>query len=222
MGKENDIEQDMDVISDPGAENAGMQKSFEIFSRCLNYICRPFGTDPQGAVYRTWGACLLLMTILFISAIFEARLIHSTYNEAAPISIAAIWTAVVQLLTGLVGTFVLRRFPTEFSVGFFLGLMVVVAQQNFILFATFSDPTFNMLSEVKTSKLFAALLFITGFFYVVFVLMLTNFREHILLAPVDVKRVISRLGSVERGSDITPVSGNTNSKASFEHYVDND
>lgn len=208
-GKENDIEQDLDAFSDAGG-NGGIYRSFEICNRCLNVICRPFGGDPQGSVYKMWGICLISITVLFVAAVLEARLMHSTYDEAAPISIAAIWTAVVQLLMGIVGTFVLRRFPTEFSVGFFLGLMVIVAQQNFILFATFSDPTFNMLSEVKSSKLFAALLLITGVIYVIFAIMLAHFREHILLAPVDVKRVISRLGSVERDEEITPVSSNTN------------
>ena len=91
-----------------------------------------------------------------------------------------------------------------------------------------------MLSEVKASKTFSALLFVTGVSYVIFVLMLENFRDHVLLAPVDVKRVISRLGSssgvVNGGgddasimgceSDTTPVSTNTNSRASFEQFFD--
>jgi len=120
---------------------------------------------------------------------------QSTYGSA-PIVIAAIWTALVQIFMGVVGTFVLRRFPTEFSVGFFLGLLVIVAQQNFILTATFLDPTFNMLSEQKSSKFFAFLILITGITYIAFAIMLTHFRHEILLAPEDVKSVISTLGSM--------------------------
>ena len=122
---------------------------------------------------------------------------RTTYGSA-PIVVAAIWTALVQLFMGVVGTFVLRRFPTEFSVGFFLGLLLIVAQQNFILFATFSDVTFNLLSEQKSSKLFAALIFLTAVIYLAFAVLLTHFRDQILLAPVDVKTVITRLDSISR------------------------
>ena len=131
---------------------------------------------------------------------YVANVMKQTYG-AAPIVIAAIWTALVQLLMGILGSFVLRRFPTEFSVGFFIGLLVVIAQTNLILFGTFTDPTFNMLSEHTSSKLFAALIFITALVYLVFVVMLTHFRRQISLAPADVKSVITRLGSVSREED---------------------
>ena len=152
-----------------------------------------------------------------------AKFLQSTVGSK-PIVFAAIWTAVVQLLVGVLGTFVLRRFPTEFSMGAFLGILVVITQQNFILFATFSDVTFNMLTEQKSSKMFAALLFLTAIVYIVFGLMLTHFRDQILLAPVDVKSVISRLGSLSQSQDEEDenMQGRTeeDKKENYVQYVD--
>lgn len=157
----------------------------------IHVLCRPFEGDPQGSVHRMWGICLLSMTILFVAAVREAKVMHDTYG-LEPISIAAIWTAIVQLFMGVVGTFVLRRFPTEFSVGFFLGLVLVIAQQNVILYATFSDVSFNT-SEHKSSRPLAIWMLLTGILYMAFAAMLAHFRHHILLAPVDVKTVMSRM-----------------------------
>lgn len=157
------------------------------------------------------------MTILFIAACMEAKLMQSTYGSA-PIVIAAIWTALVQIFMGVVGTFVLRRFPTEFSVGFFLGLLVIVAQQNFILTATFLDPTFNMLSEQKSSKFFAFLILITGIIYIAFAMMLTHFRHEILLAPEDVKSVISALGSMSQDGDVDNNTKSASGAPASEDY----
>lgn len=193
------------------------QKFLRGFDRCTSCLCRPFGGDAQGAVQRLWGLCLFSMTILFIAACMEAKLMQSTYGSA-PIVIAAIWTALVQIFMGVVGTFVLRRFPTEFSVGFFLGLLVIVAQQNFILTATFLDPTFNMLSEQKSSKFFAFLILITGIIYIAFAMMLTHFRHEILLAPEDVKSVISALGSMSQDGDVDNNTKSASGAPASEDY----
>ena len=55
------------------------------------------------------------------------------------LKIASAWTAVIQFSMAILGTFILKRFPTSFSVGFFLGLVLIVAQQNLVLFGTFHN-----------------------------------------------------------------------------------
>lgn len=207
---------DASTVSGISRAEGPMIKLLDKLDGCMSKIFRPFANNPQQSVHRAWGLCLISLTILFIAACVEAKLMRSKYGSS-PIVFAAIWTALAQMFMGAVGTFVLRRFPTEFSVGFFLGLLVIVAQQNLILFATFSDGTFNMLSEQKSSKVFAALILLTAIIYIAFAIMLTHFRDHILLAPADVKSVISRLGSMSHEHD-----NNSEDRKNYNEFDDHE
>jgi zinc transporter ZupT len=98
--------------------------------------------------------------------------------------IASVWTGVVHLALGILGTFVLKRFPTSFSVGFLLGVLVVLANQNLILFATFTryghgTPQTNHTFALLGFTLFCVLSFMA--------LLLVHFKQEVVVAPMDVK-----------------------------------
>ena len=98
--------------------------------------------------------------------------------------IASIWTGLVHLTLGVLGTFVLKRFPTSFSVGFLLGVLVVLANQNLIMFSTFSSYSQGSYSS---NHAFASLGF-TLFVVLSFMsLLLFHFKGDIVVTPMDGK-----------------------------------
>ena len=98
--------------------------------------------------------------------------------------IASVWTGIVHLALGVLGTFVLKRFPTSFSVGFLLGVLVVLANQNLILFATFSGYAYG---SPKTNHSFASLGFTLFCVLAFMALLLVHFKHEVVVAPMDVK-----------------------------------
>lgn len=106
-----------------------------------------------------------------------------SYNGASePLIIASIWTIIVQFCTLAVGTFIIKRFSTPFSVGFLLGLVVFVAQQNLMLSVTFWHTQFgsslhNIIFANLSFALFVVYSFVAAIMY--------NYRQDIMVAPVD-------------------------------------
>jgi hypothetical protein len=107
---------------------------------------------------------------------------------------ASIWTGLIHLFLAVLGTFVLKRFPTSFAIGFFLGVLVVFANQNLILFAVFRSYSFG---NHKKNKAFANFAFVICLVLSLFTLLLTFFRQDLVVAAVDVKG----LGSGRRRND---------------------
>jgi hypothetical protein len=99
--------------------------------------------------------------------------------------IASVWTGIVHLALGVLGTFVLKRFPTSFSVGFLLGIMVVLANQNLILFGAFSRYRFG---NPRTNHAFAILGFILFGVLSFMTLLLVHFRQAVVVAPLEVNK----------------------------------
>lgn len=103
-------------------------------------------------------------------------------NGSIALIIAAVWTGIIHLTLGVLGTFVLKRFPTSFSVGFFLGVLVVLANQNIILFVSFHKYTQG---STRSNQIFAALgmvLFVVlGFMS----LLLVHFKHEVVVSPLD-------------------------------------
>jgi hypothetical protein len=95
----------------------------------------------------------------------------------------------------VVGTFVLKRFPTSFSVGFLLGVLVILANQNLILFGTFNGYSYGTTS---TNKIFAGVGFTLFGILSFFSLLVFHFKGHIVVAPVDAKAF---KGGGSRGND---------------------
>jgi hypothetical protein len=90
----------------------------------------------------------------------------------------------MHLILAILGTFVLKRFPTSFSVGFLLGVLVVLANQNLILFGTFHGYGYGSLQTNNAFSNLAFTLFaVLGFFS----LILFQFKRSVVVAPIDAK-----------------------------------
>ena len=108
--------------------------------------------------------------------------------------LASIFTGVTHLFLGILGTFVLKGFPTSFSVGFFLGILVILANQNMMLMATFHGYSHG---SPGTNKLFAQLSFVLFLMLASFAVMLYHFKSMIIVAPIDAKGLGGRTNSAE-------------------------
>eukprot|EP00339_Tiarina_fusa_P019536 CAMPEP_0117042068 /NCGR_PEP_ID=MMETSP0472-20121206/29326_1 /TAXON_ID=693140 ORGANISM="Tiarina fusus, Strain LIS" /NCGR_SAMPLE_ID=MMETSP0472 /ASSEMBLY_ACC=CAM_ASM_000603 /LENGTH=183 /DNA_ID=CAMNT_0004753223 /DNA_START=64 /DNA_END=615 /DNA_ORIENTATION=+ len=139
--------------------------------------CAP---DPRGSVHRAWGISLLFVVLYFVLAIIELVNLETGGGSIALI-IASVWTGIVHLALGVLGTFVLKRFPTSFSVGFLLGVLVVLSNQNLLLFATFSG---YKQGSSGTNHAFAGL-GLTLFGVLSFMsLLLVHFKNDVVVAPM--------------------------------------
>ena len=107
-----------------------------------------------------------------------------TYGGSKALVISSVWTGIVHLLLAILGTFVLKRFPTSFSVGFLLGVLLVLANQNLILFGTFHNYGYGALQTNNAfSNLAFTLFMVLGFFAII----LFHFKRHVVVAPIDAK-----------------------------------
>jgi hypothetical protein len=127
-----------------------------------------------------WDCDLTLFCSLFFSTVVNLQAL----GGSTALVIAAVWTGMIHLLLGVLGTFVLKRFPTSFSVGFFLGVLVILSNQNLILFGTFSGYAYGTPS---TNKIFASIGFTLFCTLAFFSLLVFHFKAYIVVAPVDAK-----------------------------------
>ena len=99
--------------------------------------------------------------------------------------LASIHSGIVHLILAVLGTFVLKRFPTSFAVGFFLGILLIVANQNLILFGVFHQYQQGMIgTNLAFANLSLVLFLILGFF----ALLLLHFRQDVVVAAIDTSR----------------------------------
>ena len=96
--------------------------------------------------------------------------------------IASVWTALVHALLAILGTFVLKRFPTSFSIGFLMGILVILANQNLILFATFQSYS---LGNIATNRIFASAAFTLFCLLSFFSLLLFQFKKEVAVSPTS-------------------------------------
>lgn len=108
--------------------------------------------------------------------------------------LASIFTGVTHLFLGILGTFVLKRFPTSFSVGFFLGILVILANQNMMLTATFHSYAHG---SPRTNAIFSNLTFVLFVMLAAFAVMLYHFKTRIIVAPIDAKGLGGRSNSTD-------------------------
>ena len=111
--------------------------------------------------------------------------LHDNY-ASWPLIVATVWTSLVQLVMAVIGTFIIKRFSTPFSVGFLLGLVLFVAQQHLMLSITFWHTQYG---DVNTNVAFSNLSFTLFAVYAFFGCILHNYREDIMVAPVDAKGI---------------------------------
>jgi hypothetical protein len=123
---------------------------------------------------------LSLSLSLSLSPPFEiAKHLHDAGTGASiALELASLWSAVLHLILAISGTFILKRFSTAFTIGSFLGLTVVISQQDLLLFAAFyhykhGDVVYNVIFADLAFALFAILTF--------FSLILGHFRHYIIV-----------------------------------------
>jgi zinc transporter ZupT len=108
--------------------------------------------------------------------------VQQSGDGSVALMIAAIWTGLIHLALGVLGTFVLKRFPTSFSVGFFLGVLVVLANQNIILYASFHK--YEQGSQ-RANQVFASLGFVLFVVLSFMSLLLVHFKHEVVVSPLD-------------------------------------
>jgi hypothetical protein len=101
-------------------------------------------------------------------------------GRSQALTLTAVLTGFMHLLVAILGTFVLRRFPTSFSVGFLLGILVVLANQNLLLQGIFRRHSHNINSKSNLFANMGACLFLILAF---FSLLLYHFKNDIVVVP---------------------------------------
>ena len=109
--------------------------------------------------------------------------LHSKGSSKALV-LASIWTGILHVTLAVLGTFVLKRFPTSFAIGFFLGFLVIIANQNLILFGVFHGYS---LGTGRTNHIFSNLALTLFLVLSFFTALLMNFRDFLVVAAVDAK-----------------------------------
>ena len=114
---------------------------------------------------------------LYITATI-ANAINGDANVSNALSIAAYWSAFLHLSFAILGTFILKRFSTAFAVGCFLGITVIISQQNLFMFAAFVKYQHG---SVIGNVIFADLAFALFGLLTFFSLILGHFRHYIIV-----------------------------------------
>ena len=140
------------------------------FHFCSIYLISFFSFAPHQKI-----DIVLYLTFLVVS-------LQKSGDGSMALTIAAVWTGLIHLALGVLGTFVLKRFPTSFSVGFFLGVLVVLANQNIILYASFHKYTQG---SGKANQVFASLGFLLFAVLTFMSLLLVQFKNDVVIAPMD-------------------------------------
>mmetsp|Transcript_27182 Transcript_27182/g.74508 ORF Transcript_27182/g.74508 Transcript_27182/m.74508 type:complete len:196 (-) Transcript_27182:1177-1764(-) len=148
----------------------------------LHKIFASCAPDPRGSVHRAWGISLLFVVVYFALSMFEMVSLHQSGDASIALVLAVIWTGLIHLALGVLGTFVLKRFPTSFSVGFFLGVLVVLANQNILLYASFHKYTQG---SSRANQVFASLGFVLFVVLTFMSLLLVHFKQEVVISPMD-------------------------------------
>mmetsp|Transcript_8149 Transcript_8149/g.22611 ORF Transcript_8149/g.22611 Transcript_8149/m.22611 type:complete len:202 (+) Transcript_8149:159-764(+) len=179
----------------------------------LNRVFESCSDDPKSSIHRAWGLTLIFLVIFFIISIIEMINLKAD-NGSRALMMASIVTGIVHIILGILGTFVLKRFPTSFSVGFFLGILVVLANQNMILTGIFFGYGYG---NLQTNRVFANLGFCLFLVLAFFSLMLFHFKQHIVVAPIDTKHHAAR--SARAGAGVVDSTA-TNTETGYARYDD--
>eukprot|EP00544_Gedaniella_sp_CCMP2646_P013550 CAMPEP_0202490706 /NCGR_PEP_ID=MMETSP1361-20130828/8029_1 /ASSEMBLY_ACC=CAM_ASM_000849 /TAXON_ID=210615 /ORGANISM="Staurosira complex sp., Strain CCMP2646" /LENGTH=176 /DNA_ID=CAMNT_0049120645 /DNA_START=29 /DNA_END=559 /DNA_ORIENTATION=- len=168
-------------------------------SKMMDKLFASCSGDPKGSVHRAWGLTLLFVLGYFIFSIFEMININRAKETGSKaLVLASIHSGIVHLILAVLGTFVLKRFPTSFSVGFFLGTLIIVANQNLILFGVFHQYQQGTIgTNLAFANLSLVLFLILGFFS----LLLLHFRQDVVVAAVDTSKESSPTKDVEARSE---------------------
>lgn len=167
----------------------------------LTLLFKSCASDPRGTVHRAWSCSLAFIVIFSIIAVIE---VWSLQNDGASIALtlAAVWTVIVQISMAITGTFIIKRFSTPFSIGFLGGGVLIVAQQNLLLAITFFSTDHGSNGANYAFANFAFALFAI---HCVFAATLAQFRNEIIKESDDAKGIGKSGHSDTSGIDSTSV-----------------
>jgi len=97
-------------------------------------------------------------TLYFL--IYKVKELQAYVHSSKVLAAAAIWTALLQVFMIALGHLMLKRYPAKATVGFFLGFVLIVAQQNLLLSVTIWGSSFGTRSVNRVFSVFAFCLFI--------------------------------------------------------------
>lgn len=143
---------------------------------------------------------------LFISFFLLVVINIHTMGGSRALVIAAVWTGVVHLAFSILGTFILKRFPTSFAIGFLLGLVLVLANQNLVLGGTFYSYRYGV---PATNQAYGSFAFILFFVLTLFGGLLFQFKKHVIVAPIDAKGAGFRRNAVAGTVPTRPTPSST-------------
>mmetsp|Transcript_20682 Transcript_20682/g.26750 ORF Transcript_20682/g.26750 Transcript_20682/m.26750 type:complete len:195 (+) Transcript_20682:259-843(+) len=135
---------------------------------------------PTNVINYIWYFSVLLKFIIFILSCDVANG-EAKIKEGGTIvlTLAAVYVAVFQIVLAVAGTFILRRMPTSFAVGFLLGSIILAAQQNIVIFASFRS--FYLPRNKKSHKVLSGFTLFLSIVYIIFALFLTTFRDAVIV-----------------------------------------
>mmetsp|Transcript_38443 Transcript_38443/g.43890 ORF Transcript_38443/g.43890 Transcript_38443/m.43890 type:complete len:238 (+) Transcript_38443:545-1258(+) len=173
--------------------------------------------DPKSSVHRAWGVSLLFLVLYFIVSIIEMLNLEQ-HGGSRALVIATIWTGLLHLMLAILGTFILKRFPTSFALGFFIGVILVVANQNLILFGIFHGYVFG---NLQTHHIFSSLCFTLSIILLFFTALLVHFRQDLVVAPIDVSsQTIMTTTSAKRQQQQQQQLPTTQEQQKYDKQVD--
>jgi hypothetical protein len=86
------------------------------------------------------------------------------------------------------GTFIMKRFPTSFAIGFLFGMIIVFINQNIIYMITFTHYNHNAGNAAgSNSRLYSAFSLLLAIVLSMFGILLFHFQKYIIVAPIDAK-----------------------------------
>lgn len=122
---------------------------------------------------------------------------------------SAVWIILYQIGIAGVGTLILKRLPTSFGIGFFLGLITLAIQQNVIVSVSFWE--FYEPGKSKVNKVFGMIALVLALIYTGLVFLLAHFREFVIIQ-------VGTTGSSPQGANALNNAENSGTEVSTSPY----
>jgi hypothetical protein len=101
---------------------------------------------PKQAITYNWAFILILSLITFIVACSSAAQ-DADHDGHGAISFAGVWSSIVLLILGGLGTVTLRTHHNHLAIGIFGGIIFIMCSQMLIVFALYAEHAHKFVSE---------------------------------------------------------------------------
>ncbi|GMH88173.1 hypothetical protein TL16_g11081 [Triparma laevis f. inornata] len=145
---------------------------FDLIHDKLCFLC---ADKPRRAITYAWFSSILLVFIMFIVACVVSS---NASTDSKALKFAGFWTVLLMIALVGGGTLIMRRYQTPLALGFFLGAVVVMANQCLILTAIFGEESEK--NNDKAAGTFATFSFFLFCVYSIFAGMLAIFRADLV------------------------------------------